>query len=193
MNTPESPTPAQPPATERGEQRPTVNVPARVALLIRHVFVPRNPNKLRNAMPEVVQAAKDFIALVEGAPVIGVNTRAALEAENKRLREALGIKSNNFGPHSSTTEDAPTSIKEGATASAGEPGDIRRDVGVRLPTARQFSDDETASKIADEVAHRHFDEHRLISKNQLRAWVFNAARSALAPAAGATGTKEGER
>lgn len=35
------------------------------ALLVRQAFLPANPNKLRNARPDVVQAAKDFIALAE--------------------------------------------------------------------------------------------------------------------------------
>jgi hypothetical protein len=45
----------------------TVTVDFRTADLIRKAFVPRNPKKMRNAAPEVVQAAKDFIAAVEAA------------------------------------------------------------------------------------------------------------------------------
>lgn len=42
-----------------------VSIPIDVARLIRNVFLPHNPNKMRKATPEVVQAAKDFIAAVE--------------------------------------------------------------------------------------------------------------------------------
>jgi hypothetical protein len=47
--------------------QPTVTIPLEVAILIRNVFVPRNPNKMRNAAPAVVQAAKDFIQAVAAA------------------------------------------------------------------------------------------------------------------------------
>ena len=37
------------------------------AMLVRRAFLPLNPNKMRGADPGVVQAAKDFIAVVESA------------------------------------------------------------------------------------------------------------------------------
>ena len=37
------------------------------AQLVRGAFLPKNPNKMRGAAPEVVGAAKKFIAAVEGA------------------------------------------------------------------------------------------------------------------------------
>jgi hypothetical protein len=43
----------------------TVTIPLETAKLIRGAFLPANPNKLRAAAPEVVKAAKDFIAAVE--------------------------------------------------------------------------------------------------------------------------------
>lgn len=42
-----------------------VTIPLDVARLIRNAFLPVNPNKMRNAAPEVVAAAKAFIAAVE--------------------------------------------------------------------------------------------------------------------------------
>lgn len=42
-----------------------VTIPLSVAILIRNVFVPRNPNKMRKAHPDVVSAAKRFIRAVE--------------------------------------------------------------------------------------------------------------------------------
>lgn len=42
-----------------------ITLPVSVALLIRQVFLPRNPNKMRNAHPDVVAAVKRFIAAVE--------------------------------------------------------------------------------------------------------------------------------
>ncbi len=41
-----------------------VSVPHPTAQLVRLAFLPTNPTKMRNAAPEVVQAAKDFIAAV---------------------------------------------------------------------------------------------------------------------------------
>lgn len=42
-----------------------VTVPLSIAILIRKCFVPRNPNKMRGAHPDVVAAAKRFIRAVE--------------------------------------------------------------------------------------------------------------------------------
>jgi len=44
-----------------------VTIPLETARLIRGAFLPVNPNKLRGAAPEVVQAAKDFISAVDRA------------------------------------------------------------------------------------------------------------------------------
>lgn len=46
---------------------PTLTIPLETALLIRAAFLPRNPNKLRSAAPEVVAATKAFIAALEAA------------------------------------------------------------------------------------------------------------------------------
>lgn len=54
-------------AKARAMPSDTITIPRRTAELIRRAFLPTNPNKLRTAAPEVKQAAKDFIALVEGA------------------------------------------------------------------------------------------------------------------------------
>jgi hypothetical protein len=45
-------------------------VPRDVAALVRLVFLPANPNKMRNrnAAPEIVAAAKAFIALASAEP-----------------------------------------------------------------------------------------------------------------------------
>jgi hypothetical protein len=43
----------------------TVTIPLEVARLIRQAFVPQNPNKMRKVRPDVVAAAKTFIAAVE--------------------------------------------------------------------------------------------------------------------------------
>jgi hypothetical protein len=44
-----------------------VCVPLRTAELIERVFVPRNPNKMRGADPDVVKAAHEFKAAVRKA------------------------------------------------------------------------------------------------------------------------------
>lgn len=44
-----------------------VIVPIETAIIIRKVFLPVNPNKMRGAHPSVVKAAKDFIAALEKA------------------------------------------------------------------------------------------------------------------------------
>lgn len=44
-----------------------VVVPRDIAKLIRNVFLPTNPNKMRGAHPDTVAAAKAFIAVVESA------------------------------------------------------------------------------------------------------------------------------
>lgn len=44
-----------------------IEIDFETADLVRKVFLPSNPNKMRNAAPEVVKAAKDFIAAVERA------------------------------------------------------------------------------------------------------------------------------
>lgn len=46
------------------ELRGMVTVPADLAALIDRVFLPRNPNKMRGAAPEVVEGAKTFKRLV---------------------------------------------------------------------------------------------------------------------------------
>lgn len=43
----------------------TITIPLRMAKTIRLAFLPNSPNKMRNAAPETVQAAKDFIDAVE--------------------------------------------------------------------------------------------------------------------------------
>lgn len=45
-----------------------VEIDLRTAQIIRSVFLPANPNKLRKAAPEVVSAAKNFIAAVNQTP-----------------------------------------------------------------------------------------------------------------------------
>ena len=47
------------------EYVPEISVSPEMALLIRRAFLPANPNKMRNAAPEVVAAAKEFIRAVE--------------------------------------------------------------------------------------------------------------------------------
>lgn len=47
------------------KKEPTVGTTLETARLIRNVFLPSNPNKMRKAAPEVVAAAKAFIAAVE--------------------------------------------------------------------------------------------------------------------------------
>jgi len=42
-----------------------VVLPLAVAKIIRNVFLPRNPNKLRGAHPDTVAAVKAYIAAVE--------------------------------------------------------------------------------------------------------------------------------
>lgn len=42
-----------------------VTIPHDVALTIRRAFLPLNPNKMRSAAPEVVDAARQFIRAVE--------------------------------------------------------------------------------------------------------------------------------
>jgi hypothetical protein len=46
---------------------PTVTVPLWVARLVCIAFLPRNPNKLRRATPEVKEAAGQFVKLVNEA------------------------------------------------------------------------------------------------------------------------------
>jgi hypothetical protein len=58
------------------ENQILVSVDLRTAHLIRKVFLPSNPNKMRNAHPEVRQADNDFIAQYE---------RAALNAPREAL------------------------------------------------------------------------------------------------------------
>jgi hypothetical protein len=43
-----------------------VEIPVSVARLIRKVFLPLNPNKMRSAHPDTLAAVKAFIAAVEG-------------------------------------------------------------------------------------------------------------------------------
>lgn len=45
-------------------QHVAVSIPYDVAALIRNVFLPRNPNKLRSATPEVRAAVVEFIRLL---------------------------------------------------------------------------------------------------------------------------------
>jgi len=47
------------------EVEPVVVLPLAVAKIIRNVFLPRNPNKLRGAHPDTVAAVKAYIAAVE--------------------------------------------------------------------------------------------------------------------------------
>ena len=58
-----------------------VTIPATTALLIRQAFVPMNPNKMRNAHPDVVTAAHEFIAAV-GMP-------KPANGDLKRLRDGI--------------------------------------------------------------------------------------------------------
>lgn len=46
---------------------PVVVLPLAVARIIRSVFIPRNPNKLRGAHPDTVAAASACIAAIEDA------------------------------------------------------------------------------------------------------------------------------
>jgi hypothetical protein len=48
-------------------QKTEITVPLRVADIIRKAFLPRNPNKMRAADPEVVEAAKTFISICDAA------------------------------------------------------------------------------------------------------------------------------
>ena len=45
----------------------TAQIDLETASLIRRVFLPANPNKMRNAAPEVIEAVRKFIAIVEKA------------------------------------------------------------------------------------------------------------------------------
>lgn len=42
----------------------TIEVPRALAELLDRVFLPRNPNKMRSAAPEVIEAVKQFRALL---------------------------------------------------------------------------------------------------------------------------------
>lgn len=42
-----------------------ITIPLSIAIVIRSVFLPSNPNKMRKAHPDVVAAAKRFIRAVE--------------------------------------------------------------------------------------------------------------------------------
>jgi hypothetical protein len=48
-------------------QETGVHLTLETATLIRAAFLPHNPNKMRNADPSVVEAAREFIRLVEEA------------------------------------------------------------------------------------------------------------------------------
>lgn len=50
----------------RNELAETVTMPAELARLIDKVFLPKNPNKMRGAAPEVIQAAHDFKTYIAG-------------------------------------------------------------------------------------------------------------------------------
>lgn len=50
-----------------GQVGRVVVLPLAVARIIRNVFLPRNPNKLRGAHPDTVAAAKVCIAAIEEA------------------------------------------------------------------------------------------------------------------------------
>ena len=75
-------------ADHRTEETLYVTIPATTALLIRQVFVPINPNKMRNAHPDVVAAAHQFIAAV-GLPKPANDEVKRLTVENAELRRQL--------------------------------------------------------------------------------------------------------
>lgn len=52
-----------------------VVLPLRTAEVVRNVFLPRNPNKLRGAHPDTIAAAKDYIARVNEA--LGASVKPA--------------------------------------------------------------------------------------------------------------------
>ena len=56
------------PRSATGDTHGMVGIPVEVARLVRKVFLPANPNKLRKADANVVLAAKVFIAAVEALP-----------------------------------------------------------------------------------------------------------------------------
>jgi len=53
------------PTEAGGQVERVVVLPLEVARIVRNVFLPRNPNKLRGAHPDTVSAAKAYIAAFE--------------------------------------------------------------------------------------------------------------------------------
>ena len=56
----------------------TVTIPLDVAVLVRNAFLPANPNKMRTASTETVDAAKAFISAVRDAQYLSKTERWVL-------------------------------------------------------------------------------------------------------------------
>ena len=50
------------------------------AYLIRRAFLPSNPNKMRSAAPQVIEAARTFIEAVESSSMNSIEWQAVLDA-----------------------------------------------------------------------------------------------------------------
>lgn len=108
---------------------PPVLIAWRTADLVRKAFLPRNPNKLRSACPEVVNAAHDFIHTAQaehelirqlrawrasevnhGAIVLGLRAgdeTAAKESSDRELHELRKIADDVLG-HATLLKGEPT-------------------------------------------------------------------------------------